>query len=120
MIFASLRCIFPNDNLSDQQLSAVQMALEHPVSILTGGPGTGKTTCLKALITLRETQHMRYALASPTGRAAKRLSEATSRPACTIHRLLEFSPVEGFKHNQENPLDIDFLVWMKPPCWISF
>lgn len=102
--------IFPEENLSDQQLSAVQMALEHPVSILTGGPGTGKTTCLKALITLLETEHKRYALASPTGRAAKRLAEATSRPASTIHRLLEFSPVEGFKHNQENPLNIDFLV----------
>ena len=53
---------------------------------------------------------MKYALASPTGRAAKRLSEATGRPARTIHRLLEFSPLEGFKHNDENPLDLDFLV----------
>jgi exodeoxyribonuclease V alpha subunit len=53
---------------------------------------------------------MKYALASPTGRAAKRLSEATGRPARTIHRLLEYSPVEGFKHNDENPLDLDFLV----------
>ncbi len=86
------------------------MALTHPVSILTGGPGTGKTTCLKALITTLEAQHKRYALASPTGRAAKRLSEATGHPASTIHRLLEFSPVEGFKHNEDNPLDLDFLV----------
>ena len=96
--------------LSDEQQSAVQMALTHPVSILTGGPGTGKTTCLKALITLLKADHKRIALASPTGRAAKRLSEATDHPASTIHRLLEFSPVEGFKHNEENPLAVDFLI----------
>jgi exodeoxyribonuclease V alpha subunit len=86
------------------------MALTHPVSILTGGPGTGKTTCLKALIATLEAQRKSYALASPTGRAAKRLAEATGHPASTIHRLLEFSPVDGFKHNEENPLDVDFLV----------
>jgi exodeoxyribonuclease V alpha subunit len=97
-------------DLSDEQQVAVAMALAHPVSILTGGPGTGKTTCLKALITALEAQHKKFALASPTGRAAKRLSEATGRPASTIHRLLEFSPLDGFKHNSENPLDLDFLV----------
>ncbi len=102
--------LFSNQQLSDEQQSAIQMALTHPVSVLTGGPGTGKTTCLKALITTLESQGRKYALASPTGRAAKRLSEATGRPARTIHRLLEFSPVEGFKHNNENPLDLDFLV----------
>lgn len=99
-----------DEQLSNEQKSAIQMALTHPVSVLTGGPGTGKTTCLKALITTLEAQGMKYALASPTGRAAKRLSEATGRPARTIHRLLEYSPVEGFKHNDENPLDLDFLV----------
>jgi len=98
------------DNLSDEQRAALEMALVHPVSVLTGGPGTGKTTCLKALITTLEAAHKRVALASPTGRAAKRLSEATGRPASTIHRLLEFSPIDGFKHNEENPLDVDFLV----------
>ncbi|HEU0291849.1 MAG TPA: ATP-dependent RecD-like DNA helicase [Anaerolineales bacterium] len=102
--------LFPEENLSDEQQAAIQMALTHPVSILTGGPGTGKTTCLKALIITLEAQHKRYALASPTGRAAKRLSEATGRPAKTIHRLLEYSPVEGFKHNDKNLLDLDFLV----------
>jgi len=102
--------LFPVENLSAEQQTAVNMALIHPLSILTGGPGTGKTTCLKALITTIADQHKRFALASPTGRAAKRLSEATGHPASTIHRLLEFSPVEGFKHNDENPLDLDFLV----------
>ncbi len=101
---------FPDETLSEEQQAAVTMALTHPVSILTGGPGTGKTTCLKALITTLAAQHKRFALASPTGRAAKRLSEATGHPASTIHRLLEFSPMDGFKHNDENPLDLDFLV----------
>jgi exodeoxyribonuclease V alpha subunit len=105
----SLRTL-PVDKLSEEQQAAVKMALTHPVSILTGGPGTGKTTCLKALITALDAQHKHFALASPTGRAAKRLSEATGHPASTIHRLLEFSPVEGFKHNAENPLNLDFLV----------
>jgi exodeoxyribonuclease V alpha subunit len=96
--------------LSEEQRSALAMALTKPVSVLTGGPGTGKTTCLRALITTLEDQGLVYALASPTGRAAKRLSEATGRPARTIHRLLEYSPVDGFKYNDEKPLSLDFLV----------
>jgi len=110
LTYATNQLPFPDEHLSEQQQSAVQMALSHPVSVLTGGPGTGKTTCLKALITALEALHKRFALASPTGRAAKRLSEATGHPAKTIHRLLEFSPVEGFKHNQESPLNVDFLI----------
>jgi len=96
--------------LSPEQLFAVQAALEHPLSVLTGGPGTGKTTAVQALIAALEAGRARYALASPTGRAAKRLSEATGRQASTIHRLLGFSPGEGFKHNLENPLPVDMLV----------
>jgi exodeoxyribonuclease V alpha subunit len=96
--------------LSAEQLSAVKAALEHPLSVLTGGPGTGKTTAVQALIAALEAGRARYALASPTGRAAKRLSDATGRPASTIHRLLGFSPGEGFKHNLENPLVVDMLV----------
>ncbi len=101
---------FPDASLSPEQQAAVHMALSAPVSILTGGPGTGKTTCLKALITALEAQGKSYALASPTGRAAKRLSEATGHSASTIHRLLEFSPGAGFKRNGENPLAVEFLV----------
>ena len=96
--------------LSSEQQAAVQTTFSHPLSILTGGPGTGKTTTVKALIARLEEGHKRYALASPTGRAAKRLSEATSRPASTIHRLLGYSPAEGFKYNADNPLPLDLLV----------
>ncbi len=99
-----------DQTLSTEQQGAIRVALSHPVSVLTGGPGTGKTTAIKALIGLLEGAHKRYALASPTGRAAKRLAEATDRPASTIHRLLGFSPKEGFKHNAEHPLPVDLLV----------
>ena len=97
-------------SLSEEQQTGIRMALNHPLSVLTGGPGTGKTTCLKSLIALMDANHKRYALASPTGRAAKRLSEATGRPASTIHRLLGYSPGEGFKFNEQHPLDLDLLV----------
>ena len=96
--------------LSPEQQAAVRSALSHPVCVLTGGPGTGKTTAVKALITALELGRKKFALASPTGRAAKRLSEATGRPASTIHRLLGFSPGEGFKFNASNPLPVDMLV----------
>ncbi len=97
--------------LTAQQREAVRAALTHKVSVLTGGPGTGKTTTLRALITvLGRTRHS-FLLASPTGRAAKRLSEATGQPARTIHRMLGFSPSEhGFLHNDDNPLDADMIV----------
>jgi exodeoxyribonuclease V alpha subunit len=96
--------------LAPEQDVAVRSVLSHPVSVLTGGPGTGKTTTIQALLDVLETAGKRYALASPTGRAAKRLSEATGRPASTLHRLLGYSPVEGFKHNPEHPLPVDLLV----------
>jgi len=96
--------------LSPEQQQAIRTALTHPVSVLTGGPGTGKTTTLKSLIAIIESQSKRYALCAPTGRAAKRLSEAVGRPASTIHRLLEYSPAKGFGHHEQNPLPIDLLV----------
>lgn len=96
--------------LSVEQQNAVRTAITHPVSVITGGPGTGKTTALQALITALELGRKKFALASPTGRAAKRLSEATGRPASTIHRLLGYSPGEGFKFNASNPLPVDMVV----------
>lgn len=99
-------------DLTNQQRDAVQMALTNKVSVLTGGPGTGKTTTLRTIILALEQQGYRYLLASPTGRAAKRLSEATGAEAMTIHRLLEYSPRSGdhFKRNAENPLDTTIVV----------
>ena len=96
--------------LSPEQRQAVQLALTHKVSVLTGGPGTGKTTTLRALIQVLERRRHPVALASPTGRAAKRLSEATGRPAQTLHRLLGFSPMGGFEHNEQNRLPADMIV----------
>lgn len=96
--------------LADKQLEAVQSAIRHKVTILTGGPGTGKTVTVRTLLDVLDRGNFSYALASPTGRAAKRLSEATGRPAKTIHRLLEFSPGQGFGRNDENPLDVDLVV----------
>lgn len=96
--------------LSEGQKEAICTALLHKVSVLTGGPGTGKTTSLRALIRALELARCSYALASPTGRAAKRLSEATGRQAKTVHRLLEYRPDGGFARNAENPLDADMVI----------
>jgi len=96
--------------LSPTQKEAVRTALTHRVTVLTGGPGTGKTTTVQTIIRLLEARRHRYVLASPTGRAAKRLSEATGRPAKTIHRLLEYSPLGGFKRHAENPLEADMVI----------
>ncbi|HLY24714.1 MAG TPA: ATP-dependent RecD-like DNA helicase [Aggregatilineales bacterium] len=97
-------------SLTDQQQEAVQAVREHNIGVLTGGPGTGKTTTLRAVIRSLEASGARYALASPTGRAAKRLGEATGRKAQTIHRLLGFSPSEGFAFNEHHTLDVDALI----------
>ena len=98
--------------LTSRQMEAVQAALTHRVTVLTGGPGTGKTTTVRSIIRLGEAAGKRMMLASPTGRAAKRLSEATGRPAKTIHRLLEFKPAEGFafQRNDEHPLEADMII----------
>ncbi len=96
--------------LTEQQRAAVQTALTNKVTVLTGGPGTGKTTTMRTVISALERVGCRYALAAPTGRAAKRLSEATGRPAKTVHRLLGYKPAEGFRFNDENPLAADMLI----------
>jgi len=107
---AQLAFPHPVGDLSPEQMGAVRTALDNKVSILTGGPGTGKTTAVRALITELEAAGLRYAQASPTGRAAKRLSEATGRDATTIHRLLGYSPDGTYKHDEHNPLPVDMLV----------
>jgi len=98
--------------LNEVQRAGVRAALTHKVAVLTGGPGTGKTTAMRTVIRLLEAKKYSYALAAPTGRAAKRLAEATGREAKTIHRLLEFKPQKGqqFQRNEENPLDADMVI----------
>ncbi len=96
--------------LSAEQREAVQAALIHKTTVLTGGPGTGKTVTVRTVIAVLERLGGRYGLCAPTGRAAKRLAEATDRPAQTVHRLLEYSPQEGFRRNEKNPLPVDLLI----------
>ncbi len=94
-----------------QQREAIRTALTERAMILTGGPGTGKTTTTVGMIRLFEAEGRRIVLAAPTGRAAKRLSETTGKEAKTIHRLLEFSFQDnGFKRNRENPLEADVVI----------
>ncbi|MBI1923325.1 AAA family ATPase, partial [Candidatus Poribacteria bacterium] len=93
------------------QREAIKTAVASRVMILTGGPGTGKTTTTIGMLRLFEELGKRVALAAPTGRAAKRLSETTGREAKTIHRLLEYSPQEnGFKRDWDNPLEADVVI----------
>lgn len=92
------------------QVEAIRQAIVSKVMVLTGGPGTGKTTTTKAIIAALQSAGMRILLASPTGRAAKRMSEATGMEAKTIHRLLEYNPQDGYKRNDENPLEGDALI----------
>jgi exodeoxyribonuclease V alpha subunit len=97
--------------LAEMQKEALKKAINGKVLVITGGPGTGKTTLVNSIIRILERKGQRIALASPTGRAAKRLSEVTGREAKTIHRLLEYSPSEGgFKRNEDNPLDADLVI----------
>jgi exodeoxyribonuclease V alpha subunit len=97
--------------LAEKQLAAAEQALRQKVSILTGGPGTGKTSTLRTIIDALESSDVSFCLCAPTGRAAKRVSEATGRPASTIHRLLEFQPATSrFGFDRSRPLAYDFVI----------
>jgi exodeoxyribonuclease V alpha subunit len=98
---------------ADEQLQAIQTTLRSGVAVITGGPGTGKSTVIRGVVSAlrRLRPSARVLLAAPTGRAAKRVSEVTGEAARTIHRLLEFSPEHGsFTRGEDDPLDVDLLV----------
>ena len=100
-----------NINLADKQVLTVKTAVQSKLMIITGGPGTGKTTVIKAIIRIFVELNVKLLLAAPTGRAANRMSDATSYPAKTIHRALEYMPAQGnFRRNQDNPLDTDVII----------
>ncbi|MDE2831511.1 MAG: ATP-dependent RecD-like DNA helicase [Gemmatimonadota bacterium] len=110
---AEIKTIEQRDGVTfaPRQKLALEKALSHNLLVLTGGPGTGKTTTIKGLIALLEARNKKIALAAPTGRAAKRMSEATGHEAKTIHRLLKFSPSEmAFEKDFNNPLEIEALI----------
>lgn len=92
------------------QAEAIREAVSSKVMVLTGGPGTGKTTTTQGIIAALKAMGLRILLAAPTGRAAKRMSEATGMEAKTIHRLLEYNPKDGYKRNDDNPLEGDVLI----------
>jgi exodeoxyribonuclease V alpha subunit len=96
--------------LAPEQEAAVQMALTCPVSILTGGPGTGKTHTLRAILTLARAKGLRCVLAAPTGRAARRMAEATGHPAGTLHRVLDLRPGGQAGRGPDHPLAADLVV----------
>ena len=97
--------------LATQQRDAVVRGLRERVSVITGGPGVGKTTIVRALVQILRQKELRLSLAAPTGRAAKRLEESTGHHASTLHRLLEFTPGAGrFARDRDNPLEGDMLV----------
>jgi len=100
-----------NIGLSDAQRLALAEAIRQKMLIITGGPGTGKTTLLKSLTQILEAKNIRVLLCAPTGRAAKRLTASSGKEARTIHRLLEYSPgTSGFLRNSKRPLDADYVI----------
>ncbi|MDA8124424.1 MAG: ATP-dependent RecD-like DNA helicase [Deltaproteobacteria bacterium] len=97
--------------LAEKQIEAIRAVADHKALVVTGGPGTGKTTIINAMLRIFSGIRTKILLAAPTGRAAKRMTEATGREAKTIHRLLEFSfPKGGFQKTEDSPLDCDLLI----------
>jgi len=97
--------------LADKQKEAIKKAINNRIFILTGGPGTGKTTIIKGIILLFKKMGLKISLAAPTGRAAKKLEETCGMPGKTIHRLLKYSPrISGFEKNESNPLQEDVVI----------
>lgn len=97
--------------LNEHQQKGILSCMQNKVSIITGGPGTGKTTLIKRLIYVLEDNKIRFRLAAPTGRAAKRMFESTGKSTETLHRLLEFTPATmNFTRNETNGLELDFLI----------
>ncbi len=103
-----------NPHLTEEQLQVLDEAMHNGVLVVTGGPGTGKTTTIKALLSTFRLLRQKVLLAAPTGRAAKRVTEATGQEASTIHRLLEYNFTEGegfnFKRNEDNPVDAGVVI----------
>lgn len=100
-----------NFKLAENQRLAVTDSLKGGVQVITGGPGTGKTTIIRTILRILQAHGVSVVLAAPTGRAAKRMQEVTNTPAATIHRLLQFSPQEGkYLRNPQNPIRADFLI----------
>lgn len=100
-----------NIKLSERQIEAVRDSINSKVMVITGGPGTGKTTIINSVIKIYKKMGQKILLAAPTGRAAKRMAETTGHEAKTLHRLLEYTPGSGsFKRNETNPLDADLII----------
>ncbi len=99
------------DLFSERQLKAINSAVNNNITIITGGPGTGKTTAIKGIIDIYKDNKKKILLAAPTGRAAKRMNELIGLEASTIHRMLEFNPVDySFFYNEENNLNADLII----------
>jgi exodeoxyribonuclease V alpha subunit len=110
-MYHALRTSNDSVELHELQQQGILTCLQNKITIITGGPGTGKTTLIKKLLTVLDMNKLRYKLASPTGRAAKRITEGTGKPAVTLHRLLEIDPATmSFSRNEQNALDLDYLI----------
>lgn len=111
-LYAQLRVTPEGEiELNEAQQKGIMSSLQDKVTVITGGPGTGKTTLIKKLLQLLDQEKVAYRLAAPTGRAAKRMTEGTGRYAVTLHRLLEFNPqTMSFTHNEQNALKLSYLI----------